>query len=120
MNSRRIILAFIPQFLREALKRVIDKSASLHLAAMVDDPHRLLEVIEETDAEWVILPLMDNGKLNNNVDELLRAHPKTRFLAISPDVSLLKVRSLEPHDEEFMEISLDELVAVLRRHASYS
>ena len=113
MSSQRIILAFMPRFLREALNRIIDKSAKLELAALVDDPQRLPWVIEETDAEWVILPLRPDGTISNEVNEMLRAHPTIRFLAIAVDASQVKVRSLEPHEEEFSEISLDELVSML-------
>jgi hypothetical protein len=120
MSTQRIILAFMPRFLREALKRIIDKSASLELAALVDDPQRLPSVIEETDAEWVILPLGTDGAISNEVNELLLSHPTSRFLAIAADASQVKIRSLEPHDEEFMEISLDELVSMLcTQHDGY-
>jgi len=61
MQTHRVVLANESRLLREMLERVIRKVPDLEVVGHAADPARLPSVLEETDAQWVIVSLLPNG-----------------------------------------------------------
>ena len=116
MSSRRIILAYRSRFLREILKRIIEKSTELELVGEINDIQNLSAEIRDKDADWVILSLPPNGKVPDYVDKLSKDHPSTKFLAVATDGSQVKMKWLEPQEMELVDFSLDQLMSLLREN----
>ena len=112
-ESRRIILADVPRFLREMLKRAFEQSPGLRVVGEVADLSRLSAAIERTGAHWVVVSLPPDGKMPAMVEPLLAAHPSVRVLAVTNDGSQIKMHWVEPHEQTLESLSLDELIAVL-------
>lgn len=115
MESRRIILANEPRLLREMLKRVVDKQPDLQVVGEVSDWAELPSTIEQTEAQWVILSLLADGKMPEIADSLLAAHPKLHVLAVALDGSRIKMKCGASEEEWLNNLSLDALIARLRK-----
>ena len=116
MQPSRIVLADGSRFLHEMLKRVIEKTPDLQVVSEIADLARLSSTIAETEAEWVIVSLPPDGNMPELVDSALAAHSSVRFLAMATDGSQVRIKWLESHEEPMGDVSLNELIAVLRRH----
>ena len=112
----RIILANGSRFLHEMLKRVIEKTPDLQVVGEIADLARLSSTIAKTEAEWVIVSLPPDGKIPETVESSLTTHPSVRVLAVATDGSQVRIKWLESHEEPLGDVSLNELIAVLRRH----
>jgi DNA-binding NarL/FixJ family response regulator len=119
MQSRRIILVNGSRFLHEMLKRVIEKTPDLQVVDEVADLTRLSPAIAHTDAQWVIMSLPLDGEIPEVVRSLLIAHPSVRILAMATDGSQVRIKWLESHEEALDDLSLDELIAVLRTQSPW-
>jgi hypothetical protein len=135
MQSRKIIMVDGSRFLREMLKRVIAKTPGLQLVDEITDLASLSSVIEQTGAQWMVVSYPPNGKLPEAVESSLATHPSVRVLALAADGSQVKMKWMEPRDsavavaadarlvkmkwvesrEKILDdLSLDELIAILR------
>lgn len=114
MPPSRIILANGSRFLHEMLKRVIEKTPDLQVVDEVTNLARLPSAISQTDAQWVIMSLPLDGEIPGVVKSWLIAHPSVRILAMATDGSQVRIKWLESHEEALDDLSLDELIAVLR------
>jgi hypothetical protein len=113
MQPRRIILANESRFLRELLKRVIDKVPGVQIVAEVTDVTTLSATIEETNARWVIVSLPVDSERPGVIESLLTAHPSIRVLAVGTDGSQVRMRWLEPRERNLDSSSLEDLIAIL-------
>ena len=113
MEPRRIILADMPRFLREMLKRAFEQAPGLCVAGEVADLSHLSSAIERIGAQWIVVSLPPDGKMPAVVEPLLAAHPTVRVLAVTNDGSQIKMQWVEPHEQTLESLSLDELIAVL-------
>lgn len=120
MQPRRIILANGSRFLRDMLKRVIEKVPDLRVVGEVTDLARLSSAILQTDAQWVIVSRPPNGKLPEVVESLLLKHPLVRILSVATDGSQVRMKWLESHEQVLDGSSLDELIAILRRRSPWN
>ena len=113
MEPRRIILADVPRFLREMLKRAFEQAPGLWVVGEVADPSRSASAVERTGAQRIVVALPPDGKMPGMVGPLLAAHPSVRVLAVTNDGSQIKMQWVEPHEQTLDDLSLDELIAVL-------
>jgi chemotaxis response regulator CheB len=113
MKSHRVILANESRLLREMLERAINKAPDLEVVGQLTDFARLPSLLENTDAQAVILPLLPTGKIPGVADSLLAEHPSLQVLAIAADGSQVKAKWLEPHEKDLGDLSLGELIAIL-------
>ncbi len=113
MEPRRIILADVPRFLREMLKRAFEQAPGLWVVGEVADLTRLSSAIERTGAQWVVVSLPPDGKMPAMVEPLLAAHSSVRVLGVANGGSQVKMHWVEPHEQTLDDLSLDELIAVL-------
>jgi hypothetical protein len=118
MQAHRVILANESRLLREMLERVIKKVPHLEVVGQAADAARLPSLLEGTDAQWVIVSLLPNGKMPAVVDSLLAEHPSLRVLAVAVDGSQVKAKWVEPHEKDLGDLSLQELIAILENGRS--
>jgi hypothetical protein len=123
------------------LKRVIQKTPDLKVIGEISDLARLASTIAETGAEWVVVSLPPSGRIPETVESSLTAHPSVRVLAVAPDGSQVKMMWVEPREtavavaadgsqiemhwtesreKDLDDVSMDELIAILRKHHSKS
>ena len=114
VQPHRIVLANESRLWREMLKRVIEKIPDLRIVGVVTDLAILASVVEQTSAGWVILSLTRDGKIPEMAESLLSVHPSVRILAVATDGSQVKMKWLEPHEDELDDWSLNEMIDVLR------
>lgn len=110
----RIILANKPRLLRGMLKRVLQKVPDFQVVGEVLDPARLSATIEKTEAQWVVLSLSPAGNMPAMAETLLAVHPTICILAVAMDGSRVKVKRVEPHEQDLNGLLLEELLAVMR------
>jgi hypothetical protein len=113
METQRIILAGESRLLMEMLRRAISKSPGLEVVDQVADLANLPSAVERASAQWVIISLRPEGKMPEVVSHLLATHPSLLVLALAADGSHARLEWMEPHEEIFDQLSLDELVATL-------
>ena len=113
MEPSRILLAGLPRFLRETLRRTFDKDPKLRVVGEVNNLADLSAAIADTQARWVILLLLPEGTMPQLIELLLAEYPAVRFLAVANDGSHVKARWSEPHERTLDGLSLSELHAVL-------
>jgi DNA-binding NarL/FixJ family response regulator len=116
MQPCRIILANGSRFLQEMLKRVIEKTPDLQVVGEIAGLAQLSSTIAKTEAEWVIVSLLPDGKIPEMVESSLIAHPSVRVLALAADGSQVKMKWIEPREKILDDLSMDELIAILRKH----
>ena len=120
MESHRIILAGVPRFMREMLEDVLGQVPGMRIAREPADSSALPETIARMGAHWVILPLGADGRMPARAEELLAACPSVRLLAVSDDGSQLRGQWLELHEETWDDLSLDDLIAIIRENRRQS
>lgn len=111
----RVVLSVEPRLLREMLRHVIIKTPGLQLVGETVGK-TLPTVIEQVDAQWVIVSLLPGGELPERAGALLVTHPTVAILAVAADGSQWKLKWLETYEELLEEgLSLDELIQILRQ-----
>jgi len=113
MESQRIILANVPRFLDEALKRALANISSLQIVGEVVDWAMLPSAIQRTGAQWVIVSLPSDRETSQAVEALLAAYPAIRVLNVATDGGHITLRWVEPRAETIDDFSMGELVALL-------
>ena len=134
----RVILAVKTRLLREMLSHAINRSPYVHIVGEAQDGMDLLSMVQRKEAEWVIMSLQPGSKLPKDAGMLLAAQPSVSILGITPDGSRVRMgwkepreetiaegpdgRSIElkwvePHEAVLEDLTLDELIAVLREKA---
>ncbi len=115
MHMQRIILAHDSRLMREMLKRVIDKTDELKVVREVTQPGDLHSAMRETETEWVILSLPPGGVVPESIQSLVNTYPSVRFMTVAADGSEVKVRWLEPLSRDLTNLSLGDLISILRK-----
>ena len=115
MPAKRIILADGSRLLREMLHRVLYKAENLEVVQEVTNYKDLPSAIEQFDPEWVIMSLPSDHVIPDWVDHYIASRPSVRFLAVSTDGSKIKMRWLEPHEEDLGDLSLKDLLHILEK-----
>lgn len=113
MESQRIILANVPRFLNEVLRRALSHATDLSIVGEVNDWSELSAAISRTGAHWIIVSQPPGAPMAQAVDALLATHPGIRALNVASDGGHLTLRWLEPHERDLDEFSLEELIALL-------
>jgi DNA-binding NarL/FixJ family response regulator len=117
MSEQRIVLANGSRLLRDMLRRIMFKSDQLEVVREVTDQKELPSVIENTNPQWVIVSLSFDNVIPPWVDSFMVSHPSVRFMGFASDGSKIKMKWLEVHEQEFDELSLNELIHILESKA---
>ncbi|MGH2523082.1 MAG: hypothetical protein ACRDH2_11315 [Anaerolineales bacterium] len=118
-KTRRIILANEPRLLREMFKRVIRTIPDLEVVGEASSLEALEPLIEQTQAQWVVVSLIASGQMPESVERLLSQHPTLRILAVAEDGSQAMVKWLESREERLSGFSLNDLIAALQAKAPW-
>lgn len=93
MGVTRILIADGQELSRVGLKRIIEEDPGLECTAILSDGSTLLERIEETNPDVVLIDHTSSGFHIEQVPQVLEDHPRTRFVAITPDRSGLAIQT---------------------------
>ena len=113
MEPQRILLANVPRFLDEMLKRALANVPGLQIVGEVADWATLSSAIKQTRAQWIIVSLPSGHPMSQVVSELLTAHPSIRLLNVATDGGPVTMQWVEPREQAIDEFSLNELTALL-------
>lgn len=113
MEPQRILLANVPRFLDEMLKRALANVPGLQIVGEVADWATLSSAIKQTGAQWIIVSLPSGYPMSQAASELLAAHPTIRLLNVATDGGHITIRWVEPREQAIDEFSLNELTALL-------
>jgi len=112
-SVQRIILVNSSRLLREMLHVIFCKAEHLQIVREVSDEEDLPSAIEELEAEWLVISLPLDKGLPDWVDHYISKRPFIRLLAVSTDSTTVKMKWLEPHEENVEDLSLDDLIHIL-------
>ena len=115
MQTSRVILANESILLRGMLRRAISRAAGLQIVGEVTDPANLSTLLNQTEAQWVIVSIWPEGLLPGTVRALLANHSSLCILGMAPDGSRAKIVCGDLVQKTLDGLSLDELVAILKR-----
>jgi hypothetical protein len=113
MRAQRIILVDESRLLGEMIGTVIHKDAQLQTVRNVDSRADLPSAIEEFEADWVVMTLPLDEDIPGWVDQFVEEHPAMRFMAIFAGSGKIKMKWLEPHEQELEDVSLTDLLHIL-------
>ena len=135
-DTIKIILAGETRLLREMLKRVITRSPGLLCVGEITRQTDLTPLVERTEAQWIVTSLREDGEIAGSAERALEHLPSVYILAVAADGSRVKVKWKEPlqkkiardavgkplkvrwteaREKELGDLSLNELVTVLKR-----
>lgn len=119
MESYRVVLANEPRLLRGLLHRVLQQAPGVQVVGQETDPTKLSSTVDESQADWVIVSLWQNGHLPASLRALVAEHPSLCLMGMAPDGSQARIWSLENGEQSLNGLSLDDFVATLRQaHSS--
>ena len=113
MQPSQVILANEPRLLRGILKRVLARAPGLQVVGEVTDPAKLSSLIQQTDAQWVIVSLWPEGLVPSAIESLLTEHSSVCILGMAADGSQARIVRAESPEEDLHNLSLGKLIAVL-------
>lgn len=113
MEPQRILLANLPRFLAEMLRRAFADVAGLQIAGEVSEWAQLPAAIQQTGAQWIIVSLPTGHDTALAVEVLLASFPAIRLLNVATDGGHITIQWVEHHEQTIDDFSLPELVALL-------
>jgi DNA-binding NarL/FixJ family response regulator len=119
MSEQRIILANSSRLLREMLNRILLKAEHLKVVQEVTDHNDLPAIIEQREAEWILMSLPVDGQLPEWTKTFLRDHPRMRIMTFAPDGSWVRMKWLEIHEERLTDLSLQDLIHILESNPDH-
>jgi hypothetical protein len=115
MCAVQVILANEPRLLRGMLGRVIRQIHGLEIAGEVTDLTQLPSVIEQSGAHWVIVSIWPAGEMPPMIEGILARYHSVRVLGMAADGSEAKLIGAGLPEKALTGLSLDDLIATLRR-----
>jgi DNA-binding NarL/FixJ family response regulator len=119
MKMSHVILANEPRLLRGMLKRVLNRTPELKVVGEVTDQALIRSLVEETDVQWVIVPLWSERGAPHAIRDLLTEHPTVSVMGMAPDGSRAKIKRAGRPEQILPGLSLDELVNALCAQAAH-
>jgi len=112
-NAQRIILVNDSRLLREMLDIIFGKAEHLQVVREVSVQEELPAAIDQLEAEWLVISLPLDKGIPNWVEQYISKHSSTRLLSVSTDSSKVKMKWLEPREENLEDLSLNDLIHIL-------
>jgi hypothetical protein len=97
------------------LQRAIEQQPGLEVVSEVTDLAALALVVDEMAPEWLIVSLEADGQVPGLVHDLLMRQPSLHILALGMRAGQARVKWLAPHEEIWDDVSLYEVIQILRR-----
>jgi DNA-binding NarL/FixJ family response regulator len=99
------------------VKEIIAADEFCEVVAETADDQRLIEALDDTEADVIILTPKANDLAADHFSKLLNEHPRTRVLVIATDGHRAFVHALRPCVTEISELSAHTLLAAIRQSA---
>jgi DNA-binding NarL/FixJ family response regulator len=114
MKPQQIILANEPRLLRKLLARVLEMTPGVNVVCEVGSLAELPDAVEQTDPQWMVVSLWQQGKLPEIVKSILAQHPSIKVMGMAANGSAISIKRPEAQERPLTGISLTELLALLR------
>jgi chemotaxis response regulator CheB len=115
----RVLVANRPRLMRELILTTFSDQPDIEIVDEVPDEADILERVEKTNPDFVVIAQDTLGERPSVCDIVLRRRPDTRIIAIAPhhNYSVYYWASLDIHSRD-VEASEESLLGVLRGKAS--
>jgi len=80
-------VAVEPRLFRDMLSRLFRRIEGLHLRAELSGPSGLELLLEQAEAQWVVISLAPDGALPEVVNRIVAGHPSISILGVAEDGS---------------------------------
>lgn len=111
---QRILLVDGSPFLRDILRRVLEKTTRCSIVGEIEFSENLSDMIRETHANLIIISLPPGSKLPRHFRTLmLTEFPSIRVLGISSDGSEVRLEWVDFHEKDFRGLTFDEFHQLL-------
>jgi hypothetical protein len=97
------------------LRRVIARVPGVEVVGEAMDPARLLSLVNQTAAQWVIVSIWPERLKPSAVQSLLVGSSSLCVLGLTADGSQAKIICTDSTEETREGLSLDDLIAILQR-----
>jgi AmiR/NasT family two-component response regulator len=85
MKRVRVLVANRPRFMRELIVSTIGDQPDIELVGEVNDQTELIEAVEQSRPNVLILAMDQKEKFESQCGFLLGRHPEMRILALAPE-----------------------------------
>ena len=119
MSAKNIILVIPSRLLRGLLERALGKVENLVVVEAISDPEFLPDTVWETDIDWVVISSEGCLGLLKWFDEFANSHPSICIIALTAKGSSVNINWLNNSNEEIRDISLEELIILLKAGRKY-
>lgn len=103
-----------PRLWRDLLSYAIEKAPGLQVVGKISNISKLYPFVEQSQPNWVIISLPSNGNIPRIIAKFLNLHPSIAILAVSQDGTHIKVKRSASKEREIVNISLEELLKLLK------
>jgi DNA-binding NarL/FixJ family response regulator len=112
----RVIVANQPRLIRELVLESIADQPGIEIVAEIENEDEILNVVEATHPDFLIIALDDRGRQPALCDILLPRYPEMKILALAPErnVSMFFWASFDIHSRS-IEASEAGILGTLRR-----
>jgi len=114
-NPIRVLVASGPRFMRELILTTLSDQADLEIVDEVPDETDILQKVEETSPDFIILAQDTLAQRPNICDTVLRALPDIRMIIVAPRNNYLVHYWASPDiQSRRVEASEEALLGILR------
>ena len=114
-NPIRVLVASGPRFMRELILTTLSDQADLEIVDEVPDEADILQKVEETSPDFIILAQDTLAQRPNICDTVLRARPDVRIITVAPHNNYLDHYWASPDiQSRRVEASEEALLGILR------
>jgi chemotaxis response regulator CheB len=116
----RVVVANRPRLMRELVLETIIEQPDIEIVAEIQNEDEILDVVEGTHPDFLIIALDESDQRPPLCDILLRRHPEMKILALAPErnSSIFFWASFDIHSNQ-VEASEAGLLSALRRKTQY-
>jgi chemotaxis response regulator CheB len=114
----RVLMAYRPRLMRELILTTFADQPDIEVVGQVTDEAHILESVEKTQPDFVLIDQDRLGKRPTVCDTVLRLHPEVRIIAVASNqkYSVHYWASLDIHSHD-VEPSEEGILGVLRSKA---
>jgi hypothetical protein len=111
----RVLVANVPRLMRELILTTLSDQPDIEIVGQVEDEAAILERVESTNPDFVIIAQDTSAKGPNVCDMVLRRRPDIRVVAVAPHHNYLVYYWASPDiHSRHVEASEEALLGVLR------
>jgi DNA-binding NarL/FixJ family response regulator len=114
MKLQQIILANEPPLLRRLLRRALDKAPGLQVVGEIAELTELRDAVEQTDPQWMVVSLWQQGRLPDAIKSILAEHPSINVMGMATNGSAIAIKRAEFPERPLRNLTLSDLIAVLQ------